>query len=66
MIYRLSVIMTPNLTATGFTREELSMMKMLVIESLLPYSDCEQSNSGHIHELLLQLRGKLEYLQEWG
>ena len=46
-----------------FSKEELSLLKLLVLESLSNYDDLNVNESGNIYRMLQQLIGKINYIQ---
>jgi hypothetical protein len=46
-----------------FSKEELSLLKLLVLENLSNYDDLNVNESGNIYRMLQQLIGKLNYIQ---
>ena len=54
-----------NATLKGGTisKEELSLLKLLVLENLQKYDDLNVSESGNIYSMLQQLIGKINYIQ---
>jgi len=54
-----------NATLKGgtFSKEELSLLKLLVLENLQKYDDLNVSESGNIYSMLQQLIGKINYIQ---
>ena len=62
--------MTPNnkleqLLVSEFNSQELSILKLLVLENLSKYDDVNVAEeSGNIYVMLLQLLDKIHYLQK--
>ena len=46
-----------------FSKEELSLLKLLVLENLSNYDDLNVNESGNIYRMLQQLIGKINYIQ---
>tara|TARA_B100000902_G_scaffold100790_1_gene103190 strand:+ start:5054 stop:5251 length:198 start_codon:yes stop_codon:yes gene_type:complete len=46
-----------------FSKEELSLIKLLVLENLSNYDDLNVNESGNIYRMLQQLIGKINYIQ---
>ncbi len=46
-----------------FSKEELSLLKLLVLENLSNYDDVNVNESGNIYRMLQQLIGKINYIQ---
>lgn len=46
-----------------FSKEELSLLKLLVLENLSNYDDLNVNESGNIYRMLQQLIGKISYIQ---
>ena len=46
-----------------FSKEELSLLKLLVLENLQKYDDLNVNESGNIYRMLQQLIGKINYIQ---
>ena len=46
-----------------FSKEELSLLKLLVLENLSIYDDLNVNESGNIYRMLQQLIGKINYIQ---
>ncbi len=55
----------PNATLNRgtFSKEELSLLKLLVLENLSNYDDLNVNESGNIYRMLQQLIGKINYIQ---
>ena len=51
------------LTRGTFSKEELSLLKLLVLENLSNYDDLNVNESGNIYRMLQQLIGKINYIQ---
>ena len=46
-----------------FSKEELSLLKLLVLENLSNYDDLNVNESGNIYRMFQQLIGKINYIQ---
>ena len=46
-----------------FSKEELSLLKLLVLENLSNYDDVNVNESGNIYRMLQQLICKINYIQ---